>query len=212
MGGKEKMRNFKNWIWLLLFGSLWGIMEVIGGELLYKYEIPYASVWLSAWAFFMLAIARGILNKPGSSSIIGAFTAVFKLANASPFFCHLLGIFFLGLAFDVVSTLLMKHERKISFRSSISGALSAYGGYALFAFVSTYIVGDKYWTSGGLAKVLHHIFVSGSFAAMAAIVTVPLGYWIGLNGKIVAGRRPKLAYAGALVALAILWTLGRITG
>ena len=206
------MRNIKHWVWLLLFGSLWGIIEVIGGEILYKNKIPYASVWLSAWALFVLAVARGILNKPGSSTAIGVIAAVFKLANASPFFCHLLGIFFLGLAFDVVSTLLMKHERKISYRSSISGVLSAYGGYALFALVITYIVRYEHWTVGGLAKVLHHIFVSGSFASLAAIMIVPMGYWIGLNGKIVAGRRPKLAYAGALVALAILWTLGRITG
>ncbi len=204
------MRNPKNWVLLLFFGSLWGIMEIVGGEILRKNNIPLASVWLSAWAFFVLAIARGILNKPGSSSVIGAFAALFKLANASPYFCHLLGIFFLGLAFDVVSTLLMRHERKISFRTNISGVLSAYGGYALFALVSTYIVRDKYWVSGGLEKVLHHIFVSGSFAAMIAILLVPFGYWIGINGGIMVKRRPRWAYSGALIALVILWTLGRI--
>jgi hypothetical protein len=210
MGRKEKMRNPKNWVLLLFFGSLWGSMEVIGGEILRNNNIPYTSVWLSAWAFFVLAIARGILNKPGSSSIIGAFAALFKLANASPFFCHLLGIFFLGLAFDVASTLLMRNERKISHRSIISGVLSVYGGYALFAFVSTYIVRDKFWVSGGLEKVLHHIFVSGSLTAMIAILLVPLGYWIGINGGIMAKRRPQWTYSGALIALVILWTLGRI--
>jgi len=206
------MRNIKHWVWLLLFGSLWGISEVFGGEVLSKNKIAYASVWLSAWAFFVLAAARGFLNKPGSSSIIGAFAAVFKLVNAAPFFCHLLGIFFLGLVFDIVSTLLMRHERKISYRSSVSGALSAYGGYALFALVITYIVRYEYWTVGGFAKVLHHIFVRGSYAALMALVAVPLGYWIGFNGKTMAGRRPEWAYAGALVALVVLWTLGRITG
>jgi hypothetical protein len=210
MGGKEKMRNPKNWVLLLFFGSLWGIMEIVGGEILRKNNIPYTSVWLSAWAFFVLAIARGILNKPGSSSVIGAFAALFKLVNASPFFCHLLGIFFLGLAFDVASTLLMRNERKISYRSIISGILSAYGGFALFALVSTYIVRDKFWVSGGLAKVLHHIFVSGSFTAMIAILLVPLGYWVGINGGIMVKRRPRWAYSGALIALVILWTLGRI--
>jgi hypothetical protein len=212
MGRKEEMRNLKNWVLLLFFGSLWGIVELIGGEILYKNNMPHASVWLSAWAFFVLAVARGVLNKPGSSSIIGAFAALFKLANASPFFCHLLGIFFLGLAFDVASTLLMRHERKISFRSNISGVLSAYGGFALFALVSTHIVRDKYWTSGGLAKVFQHIFVSGSLTAMIAILLVPLGYWVGINGGIMVRRRPQWAYSGALIALVILWALGRITG
>ena len=206
------MTNFKNWLWLLLFGSLWGIGEVIAGGVLYRDTVPYASVWLTAWALFVLAVGRGVLNKPGSSTVIGAVAVIFKLVNTGPFFCHLLGIFILGLAFDIVSTLLMKNERKISYRSSFSGAVSAYGGYALFALVVTYIVRYEYWTVEGLAKVLHHIFVSGSFAALMAIIVVPLGYWIGINGGTIAERRPRWTYAGTLVALVVLWTLGRVAG
>ena len=206
------MRNFKNWLWLLLYGSLWGIGEVIAGGVLYRDTVPYASVWLTAWALFVLAVGRGVLNKPGSSTVIGAVAVIFKVVNTTPFFCHLLAIFLLGLAFDIASSLLMKHERKISYRSSISGAVSAYGGYALFALVITYIVRYEYWTVEGLAKVLHHIFVSGSFAALMAIIVVPLGYWIGINGGTMVERRPRWTYAGTLVALVVLWTLGRVAG
>jgi len=206
------MRNFKNWLWLLLYGSLWGIGEVIAGGVLYRDTVPYASVWLTAWALFVLAVGRGVLNKSGSSTVIGAVAVIFKVVNTTPFFCHLLAIFLLGLAFDIASSLLMKHERKISYRSSISGAVSAYGGYALFALVITYIVRYEYWTVEGLAKVLHHIFVSGSFAAFMAIIVVPLGYWIGINGETMVERRPRWTYAGTLVALVVLWTLGRVAG
>lgn len=206
------MRNFKNWAWLFLFGSLWGINEVIFGKILFKDSMLFATVWLAAWAFFMLAIARGVLNKPGSSTVIGIFAVIFKLANTAPFFCHLLGIFALGLVFDVFSTFLMKNERKVSYRSSLSGVLSAYGGFTLFALVITYFVRYEYWIAGGLAKVIHHIFVNGSFAALIAIVAVPLGYWIGVSGGALAERRPRWTYAGALVGVVILWTLGRIIG
>lgn len=95
------MRNIRSWVWLFLFGSLWGICEVLAGEGLLGKEVPYASVWLSAWAFLVLAVARGVVNKLGSSTAVGAIAAIFKLVNAAPFFCHLLGIFMLGLAFDV---------------------------------------------------------------------------------------------------------------
>ena len=71
------MTNFKNWLWLLLFGSLWGIGEVIAGGVLYRETVPYASVWLIAWALFVLAVGRrGVLNKPGSSTVVGAFASV----------------------------------------------------------------------------------------------------------------------------------------
>ena len=45
------MKNFKNWMWLLVFGSLWGIMEVIGGEAFFKNNVPFASVWLTGVGF-----------------------------------------------------------------------------------------------------------------------------------------------------------------
>ena len=78
--------------------------------------------------------------------------------------------------------------------------------------VVTYIVRYEYWTVERLAKVLHHIFVSGSFAALMAIIVVPLRYWIGINGGTMAERRPRWTYAGTLVALVVLWTLGRVAG
>jgi len=206
------LRKFKNWSWLLLFGSLWGIIEVAGGGVLSEYNMLHVSVILAAWAFIVMAVARGIVNKPGSSIVIGIVAVIFKLANAAPFFCHLLGIFALGLAFDVFSSLLMKNERKISFRLSLTGALSAYSGYALFAIIITYIVQYKYWIAGGLPKVLEHIFVGGSLAAIGAVVLVPLGFWIGINSENLFERRPVLTYAGTLMGVVLLWTLGRFVG
>ena len=202
------MRNIKYGLLLLLFGSLWGGAEVFAGEALFSDRVPYAEVWLTAWALFVLAVARGIINKPGTSTAIGAFASVYKAVCAAPFFCHILAIFILGLAFDIASTLLMRRERRISFRCSLSGIAGVYSGFALFALVITYLVRYEYWIAGGLAKVLHHIFVSGSVAALAAAVVVPLGYWIGQSGGVIAEHRPRWTYAGALVALIVLWSLG----
>jgi len=206
------VRNIKNWLWFLLFGSIWGIAEVTVGEGLFGNEIPHASVLLSAWALFILAVARGVVNEPGSSTAVGAFAALFKLANAPPFYCHLLGIFFLGLTFDLFSSVLMGKERKIIWRSSLSGVLSAYNGYALFALMITYVVRYSYWTAGGLKKVLDHIFVSGSLVAVISIAVVPLGYWIGIKGEIFSEQRSRWAFGGAIAALALLWSLGQIVG
>lgn len=195
---------------MLFFGSLWGINEVIIGEAFPGENPTLVTVWLAVWALCVLAVARGVLNKPGSSIVIASVATLFKLVNAAPFFCHLLGIFTLGVAFDVFATFLMKNERKISFRSSLSGVLSAYGGYTLFALIITYIVRYEYWIEGGFTKVLHHIFESGSFAALGAIVVLPLGYWMGVNVETLMQRRSRLVYAGTLGGLIILWTLGRI--
>jgi len=203
------MTNYKNWIWLALFGSLWGIAEVSGGEFLYSNDIPHASIWLSAWALFLLATARGLINKPGSSTAVGGVATLFKLANASPFFCHLLGIFILGLAFDAAATVLLKEEKRGALRRALTGIISAYGGYTLFAFLITYVVRYEPWTAGGISKVLNHILVGGSFAALAGAVLVPFGYRAGLGADKAASRQPRWAAASAFVLIILIWTAGR---
>ncbi len=206
------MKDFKQWIWFLFFGSLWGIFEVIFGEPFFRDKVPHASVFLSTWAFFVLALARGIRNIPGSSSIIGIFAALFKLVNVSPFFCHLLGIITLGLAFDFFSTLLLKPRRSLFPWATLTGILSSYGGYSLFALIITYLIRYEYWTSGGIEKVLQHIFVEGSFASFISLFIVPLGLWLGSREKVLEEYRSKWASVGAVMALVLFWTLGRVIG
>lgn len=206
------MKGTKSWMWLLFFGSLWGISEVAGGGILYRINISHSSIILTAVAFFILAIARGIINKPGSSVLIGTIAMLFKLINAGPFICHLLGIFMLGAAFDIFASFLMKKETKISWRSILTGSGSAYSGYALFALTITYIVQYKYWIIGGLPKVLNHIFASGSIAALLAAVVVPLGFMVGLKSESLSSRNPRWLYAGTLASIVIFWIVGQFTG
>jgi hypothetical protein len=206
------MKNYKNWILLVMFGSLWGVVEVFVGEGLFGKNIPHASVLLAAWAFLILALARGVLNEPGSSTAVGSFAAVFKLVNAAPFYCHLLAIFMLGLAFDLFCSLLLKKERKNFFRRALTGILAAYGGYAFFALMITYIIRYEFWTAGGWPKVSHYIFVGGSWAALGAALVVPLGLALGSRGWPVIARRPRWAYGSALAVLIIIWALGRVVG
>jgi len=206
------MKSAKNWVWLLLFGSLWGVVEVVVGEFLFAHKVPLASVWLTAWAFLMLAAARGLLNEPGSSSVVGGVASLYKLAFAAPYFCHLLGILFLGLAFDIFASLLLKNKRAQVWKRGLTGALSAYTGYALFAIVITYIARYGPWVAGGLPKVVRHIFVGGGYAALACLAVVPAGYWMGERGWAALGRHPRWAFAGALALTIVVWTLGGLAG
>mgnify|MGYP001143595188 CR=1 FL=1 len=206
------MKKIRTWAWILLFGSLWGINEVITGESLFRNQTLLASVWLAAIAFFILAIARGVVNKPGTSVVIAGIAAVFKLVNASPYFCHLLGIFLLGVAFDAAASLLLRGRREAALRHSLAGILSAYSGFAFFALIITYVVRYEYWVAGGSAKIIKHIFVSGSLAAACAAFLVPLGYKLGSLGWPALEKHPRWSSAGAAAGLILLWTLGRITG
>jgi hypothetical protein len=206
------MKNAKSWVWPLLFGSLWGVVEVVVGEVLFEKEVPFASVWLTAWGFLLLAAARGVLNRAGSSSAVGAVASLYKLAFAAPYFCHLLGILFLGMAFDIFATLLLKDRRARAWKRGLAGALGAYTGYALFALVITYVARYGPWVAGGWPKVANHIFVGGGYAALVCLAIVPGGCWVGERGRAAFAGHPRWAFAGAWALTIAVWTLGGLTG
>lgn len=206
------MKDIKTWVLLLMFGSLWGFSEVFGGEFLYSQRVPFASVWLSAFALFVLGLSRGLINRPGSSTVLGATAALFKLANAAPYWCHLLGIAFLGLFFDLAASAWMKRGKKPGWKTVLSGIVAAYGGYASFAVLITYVARYDPWVRGGTARVLRHVLVGGSLAAVAAAILVTLGYGIGVRTEKSPSAEPGWAFAGSLVVLIALWTLGRVIG
>lgn len=137
-------------MWLFLFGSIWGINEVFLGEILYRNEVQNSAVILTVLALFLLAISRGMINKAGSSTLIGAFAVLFRLANTAPSYCHLLGIFMLGATFDIFSSLLIKNEEKMPIRWGLTGAMSAFGNNAFFALLITYVFRYEYWAEAFL--------------------------------------------------------------
>ena len=200
------MKKFKPIMWLFLFGSIWGINEVFLGEILYRNEVQHSAVTLTLMALFLLAISRGMINKPGSSTLIGVFAVLFRLANTAPSYCHLLGIFLLGATFDIFSSLLINNEEKMPFKWGLTGAMSAYGNNALFALMITYVFRYEYWVVGGIQKVSHHIFVNGSITSLLAAFLVPLGFLAGKSGGTFADNRPHWSYAGTILASIALWT------
>ncbi|MGD2245673.1 MAG: hypothetical protein PVI11_03910 [Candidatus Aminicenantes bacterium] len=206
------MKRFKPIMWLFLFGSIWGINEVFLGEILYRNDVQNSSVILTVMALFLLAISRGMINKPGSSALIGTFAVLFRLANTAPSYCHLLGIFLLGATFDVFSSLLVKNKDQAPLRWSATGMVSAFGNNALFALLITNVFRYEYWVAGGSSKVFHHIFISGSMTTVISALVVPLGFFVGKNGGILFDRRPRWSYAGTILVSIALWTAAKFLG
>lgn len=204
------MNKPRQLVWLLFFASLWGLSEVIAGGTLYASKTPYASVFLTVWALLILSMGRGFLNKPGSSTLIGCLAALYRMVNAAPFFCHIWGIVFIAIAFDLASSLLMKEKHKILLRSSLTGIATAYAGNAFFVIVMTWVLRSEHWIAGGMPKIFDHVFISGTLVAVAASAVVPIGYWIGRKGNDLTSLRTRWVYSTLSLMVLGLWTLVRI--
>jgi hypothetical protein len=74
----------------------------------------------------------------------------------------------------------------------------------------TYIIRYPYWVEAGLPKVLDHVFINGSLAAILSFLFFRLGQRIGMNSESFVRRHPRWACSVALSLSFLLWTLGQI--
>jgi hypothetical protein len=180
----------KNILWALVLGSVWGVAELFGKDLLTDFGIGGASIWLAAWAIFLLSVGRGIWNKIGSSTIIGLIAAAFKFAGPSTNYCHLLGIAALGVFFDVFASSLLARGGSQWWRHALVGLITAYGARAFFVWYSVSVAQSDRWIEGGTQMAFDHIVRGGSVVAFAALLLAPMGFRIGTKAAEVRSGSP----------------------
>jgi len=194
---------------VLLFGGLWGISEAVLGDVLYSNNVPYASVPLTIIAFVILTFATFFSPGKGTATLIAACAMFYKFLNEPFFACHMLGIVLLGICYDLFFGVAKVKNR------AISAALAAYLGYALFALMITYLFRYEHWVHGGFSKVLEHISISGTMAAIGCAVFVPLTSRLGEKFRAILasqfGLRLQLAPAAMSLAVAGLWIFAVMT-
>lgn len=187
---------------LAVLASAWGLSELVGGE----------AVILTGVGLLLLGVGRALFNSPGSSSGMALIAVLFKSVNTAPFLCHLAGILLLGIAFDVMATLLWRDDAKRWLWAALTGVTSSYLSCFLFAASMAWIFKFRIWPEGGLDLVGEYTLSSGSRGAITALVVVPLGLWIGRLLVPQAAGHPRMALrVGAVFCLA-LWVLGPFTG
>jgi len=182
------MITAKNILWILVLGSVWGVAELFGKNLLADFGVGGASIWLAAWALLILSIGRGVWNKVGSSAIIGLIAAAFKFAGPSTNYCHLLGIAALGVFFDIFASSLLAQGSSQWWRHALIGLLTAYGASAFFVWYSVSVAQSERWIEGGTQMALDHVVRGGSVVALAALLLAPLGFRIGKKAaRVISG-------------------------
>jgi len=162
---------------ILFFSGLWGVSEAVLGDTLYRADVPYASAPLTIIGFIILTFAKVYFPQKGTATLIAACAMLYKFLNAPFFACHLLGIFLMGLCYDLFFSVFRIKNR------SLSAVAATYLSYALFALMITYVFKYGFWTQVGFTKVLRHVGIGGSIAALGCAVLVPLSFRLGEQFK-----------------------------
>ena len=188
---------------VLFFSGLWGISEAVLGGALYRIDMPYASVPLTIIGFVVMTFAKVYFPQKGTATLIAFCAMLYKFLNAPFFACHLLGILLTGICYDLFFSVLTVKNR------SLSAAAATYLSYALFALMITDVFRYDYWVQGGFGKVLQHVVVGGSMAALGCAVLVPVSFQLAQKVKTSFAMpfklRLRLAVGGVSLVAIGLW-------
>ncbi len=153
---------------VLFWSGVWGFSEATLGNALYSAGVPHASVPLTIIGLVVLTLARGYLPRLGTATLIAALAMLYKFLNEPFFACHLLGILLTGVCYDLFFNAWRTRD------TWLAAALTTWTSYAAFALLLTYVARYPHWVEGGIAKVLEHVAINGSMAALGSALLVPL--------------------------------------
>ncbi len=213
---------------VFFFSAVWGLSESALGDALYTRQISYASVPLTAVAFFLLAVARPFLPRIGGATAVGLLAMLYKFLNVPFFACHLTAIALLGASWDLLFGFMSRGQRSPAvsvshlggfprpalLRAAAFAAAAVWLSYGLFVLAMVFVFRSPHWVARGLSGAAEHVLVSGSLAAFASALVTPLGLLLGerFRGRASApaqvGLRLDFASALAGVVAVGLWAYG----
>ncbi len=214
---KDKFKAIDIVLAILVFGSMWGLIEVVGGGLLIKLNSPTKAVFLTGLGLGTMAIALAVYRRTWILLIAPLIAMAVKqlvvpvlglpvtcMANGS------LAVMLEGLSFGGAAYLLSRPIKK------------SFAGRATAGFAGAFVGGTAFWAIGmhiaPCAYLMSFNSTAGFFRFMAqesllwaafSALTVPVGYAIGerIRDRVgsFAEARPSLYYIGLAVAIVLCW-------
>ncbi len=207
-------------IGILVFGSIWGLLEATLGGFLHTIRFPNTGGIMTGIGVALMAAALAIYKKPSMLPGIGIVAASFKLLNlwlvfvpGSPIFVinPAMAIIFESLAFGLVAVFLMKRIAKNASVGVGAGVLAGLISATIFVYFAVYILNAPLFERKGVSSVVEYIASYGVIHAAFFGIFLPLGYLVGeklaARTSSVLVRRP-LYYATSAAAICLCWGIG----
>ncbi len=207
---------------IVLFGSIWGLLEATLGGFLHLVHFTYTGAIMGGIGISIMATFVVIYRQPKLVFLIGVIAALFKPLSAviysqpifSPFVVNPASAILLeALAFTLVVSLLFKGFEN-SIKARIAAGISAgYLGAILFAILAS-SVGMGKWASWGFTQRLTGALTDGTGMAIAGTLLLFLGHLLGtkLRPKFwqLSSTKPKLFYASTTATIVSCWIIAAI--
>jgi FtsH-binding integral membrane protein len=199
---------------IILFGSIWGGLEALGIDIMRKVGLHSSSPILALIGILILATARMVIRKPGSTLAIGVIAAGFKFLGLSQvFFCQIFAVVAQAAVFDLAFSLSEKKDwlaRPIHL--GLIGLVASYVNYTVFSLSQAYVFANPYWAERGLSGLAKWVFTEGSYAAILSFLGIIIGVSLGRKIASAFARWQAIgekAYSRGLLLVSLgFWLLG----
>jgi len=209
-------------IGILVFGSIWGLMEATLGGFLHLTHFAYKGAITGGIGMSIMATFVVMYRRPKLAFWIAVIAAMFKPLSAviygQPIFAPFVvnpasAILLEGLAFTLVVSLLFKgFESSIKTRIGV-GIAAGYLSIILYGVLASE-VGMGIWASWGLAERLSSMFANGTGLAIVGTCLLLLGHLVGTklrpNFWQLMTARPRAFYASTIAIAAFCWVVAVI--
>ncbi|KPL02611.1 MAG: hypothetical protein AMJ90_05325 [candidate division Zixibacteria bacterium SM23_73_2] len=198
---------------IILFGSIWGGLEALGIGVMSSFDFTMKSPFLAATGILVLAAARMIFPRRGSTLLMGLVAAGFKfLTLPQILFCQVAVVAIQGAVLELAFSYAEKRNFSSWFSLGALGFFAMYINYAVFSLIETYLVLNPFWVEKGFSGVINYTFLEGSLAAVLCFFFVNFGFSLGKSLAPAFSQwqtvKAKLYNVFALVAAFGCWVLG----
>jgi len=209
-------------IGILVFGSIWGLVEATLGGFLHLTHFAYKGAITGGIGMSIMATFVVVYGRPRLVFWIAVIAALFKSLSAviygQPIFAPFVvnpasAILLEGLAFSLVVSLLFKgFESSIKMRIG-AGVAAGYLSIILFGVLAS-AAGMGNWASWGLAERLSSVFANGTGLAIVGTCLLLPGHLVGTklrpNFWQLRSTKPSLFYASTTATIVSCWIIAAV--
>ena len=207
-------------IGILVFGSIWGLLEATLGGFLNLIIFPNKGAILGGIGMAIMGVALAKYRKPAMLAGIGVVAASFKLLNVWLMFVNPLGIvgpvaaiISESLAMGLVAVFVMRRMKSSSLVSVGAGLLVGIVAAVAWVYFAVYGAHLPVYERMGVGSIAEFITGIGLVQAVFYGIFLPAGYFIG--EKLAAVRVPALSrrpvyYATSAAVVVFCWGISAL--
>ncbi len=209
------MSKYEKLLIVLLMGSLWGALELFGGDLFRSLGVPNKSAYLFGLGLIILYASKRLGGFAGSVVLMALICGLFKTASSSFYPCQFAAVMINGIVFDASYQLFKNHLNSSVTYRSVAAPVIAFISFALFAFAAVYLIREPNWAARGMSGIVDYLTLDALIAALVSIVTIHLGFYLGGVFRSAFGER-KIGVAtpifrvASLTVVAAIWIAGQL--